>query len=380
MQTLQRTQNTSRPKASPKLIGGGLVLLAVFGGILAKSYLGKRQELAEETSTRAEAAAAGPFVLTAQASSSPAEREVSVLGESRPYATVTLYAKVSGYLGTITVDKGDHVKAGQVLATINAPETARQYEALQADARYKEQIAARTKQLHERKLVSDQESDQAISDASVSKARLEEIGVQKAYEKIVAPFDGTVTARFADPGALVQNAANSQTSALPVVTVSQTGKLRVTVYLDQRDAAFVKVGDPAVITVPERPGAAYKAVVTREAGELDPRSRTLLTEIELDNGKGEIVAGSFVDVTLKVKTPVYVQVPTDALVMRGEKPFVATVKDGLLHYQEVKIGDNDGEKVDVLQGLGGGETVALSLGNNLADGQHVQTAAPVETK
>src|SRR5262249_54726336 len=151
------------------------------------------------------------------------------------------------------------------------------------------------------------------------------LATQRGYRIIRAPFDGLVTARFADPGTLIQSAANGQSGAVPIVTVSKSDRLRVYVYLDQSSAAFVHAGDLAEIRAPGRPGLTRKAPVARTAGQLAPRTRTMLTEIDVDDADGAIVPGSFVQVTLETRRPPSLEVPAEALVMRNEKPHVAVV-------------------------------------------------------
>lgn len=351
----------------------GITILMLFLGLMTGYLAARHFNLKDELATRAREVAAGPFVQTTEAVRSGGERVIKELGEIRPYAFATLYAKVSGYLGDVLVDKGDRVKKGQLLATILSPETNSQFESATADAKNKKSIAVRMIQLHKDMAVTDEERDQAVAQSDMAAAKVKELGARQGYTTIIAPFDGIVTARFADPGALVQDAANAQSGALPVVTVSQTEKFRITVFVDQRDAAFVQVGDPAVITLAERPGVQFEARVSRKAGELDTRSRTMLTEIELANPKEEIVAGSFVDVLLKVKTPRVIQVPSQALVMRGNQGYLSVVaNDGTVHFRSVQVGDNDGTFVNVMSGVEEGETIVLNMGNSLIEGQHVQ--------
>jgi membrane fusion protein (multidrug efflux system) len=201
--------------------------------------------------------------------------------------------------------------------------------------------------------------------------------VQKSYEILRAPFDGTVTSRYADPGALVQNAMASQTSALPVVTVSQVNRLRVYAYLDQKDATFVTVASPVKVTMKERPGFVVEGKIARVSGELDTKTRTLLTEIDLDNKDGTFVPGSFVDVTLPIHAPSLPQIPTDALVLKKDKTLVPVItKDNTVTYREVKIANNDGEYATVLDGVKAGELVGLDLGSNLPEGNHVRPILP----
>src|SRR5439155_3579034 len=235
------------------------------------------------------------------------------------------------------------VRAGDVVATIASLETDRQYEAAVADARYKRANADRATALAGPGVVSAHDADVQVGQAQVAEATVQAFATQRSYEVLRAPFAGTVTARFADPGALVQNAANAQTSALPVVTISDTSKLRVYVYVDQRDAASVQPGDVAEVAVPD--GPKLHARVTRRADELDARTRTMLVEVDVDNRDGAIVAGSFVWVTLKVKTPALVQVPAAALDLRRKAAQVGVVVGGVVKLRPVEVADLDGETV-----------------------------------
>jgi membrane fusion protein (multidrug efflux system) len=346
------------------LIALGLVISIT----LIKSIIYQKQayELAKELK-------AGPWIHTVSAHKSAANRKITIIGETRPYAAVTLYAKVSGYLKKVYVDKGDKVVKDQTLAIIESPETDREYQGALADARNKRSIGQRMQTLRARNLVSAQESEQAESDAQVSEARLASLAVQKSYETLRAPFSGTVTSRYADAGALVQNAANSQTSALPVVTISDVNRLRIYVYLNQRDATFVNIGDPVKITVAERPGFEVVSSVARISGELDTKTRMLLTEIDVDNEQNNFVPGSFVQVTLQLKTPSLVEIPIEALINRQGKTLAALVKtDNTLTYRNLVLHSNDGQLVAIQSGLEEGDSIALNLGDNFPEGSHVR--------
>ena len=155
-----------------------------------------------------------------------------VQGEALPYLSTTLYARASGFLKEIRVDKGSAVRKGQLLARIEGPELDRDLEALQADTENKRRNAERAAALFDQKLISARDAEQAQADARMAEARLASLGVAKAYQEIRAPFDGIVTQRFVDPGAVVQNASTS-VNVQPVLTVAQVDRLRVTVYLGQ---------------------------------------------------------------------------------------------------------------------------------------------------
>ena len=342
----------------------------MISGILIEK---RKHYLVRETHERSAATGSGQRVRVVSATRSQGIRTVTLVGEARPFAAVTLYAKVSGYLKEIRVDKGDHVRAGQLLAVIESPELDKQYEAAIVDAQNKRKDAVRAKTLVEKKYISLQDADHAEADARVAEANAEALRTQKNYEILRAPFDSTVTARFADPGALVQSAINAQTTALPLVALSQTNKLRVYVYLDQRDASFVHLGDHAEIYDSARPEARLPAVVSRVSGELDPKTRTLLTELDLDNKQGLILAGSFVQVSLALRTTPLVEIPADALLPKNETALVAVVSDdNKASFRTVSVADSDGKMVRLTSGLSEGELVILNPGFGISEGMHVE--------
>jgi len=356
-----------------KLFITGAILIVIALVLLGVLFMKKKTYLSSEMKSRAEAVKAGPRVRVATAIPSSEKRVISLVGEARPYASVTLYAKVSGYIQEIRVDKGDRVKAGQILAVIESPEIDRQYEAALADAKNKRAFAEREKILSEKGYISIQETEDAGAAAKVAVANAEALKVQKGYETLYAPFSATVTARFVDPGALVQSAVSSQTTALPVVTLSQTDRLRVYIYVDQRYASLVRIGEHAEIMDSARPQVMLPAVVSRISGELDQKTRTLLTELDLDNRQGIILAGSFVNVALTLKAPPSTEVPANALITREDKAFVAVVAaDDKVSIHPVIVLYSDGKIVRVISGLKEGDRVVLDPGGDIVDGQQVQ--------
>jgi RND family efflux transporter MFP subunit len=360
-------------KKADRLLRVGVLMVAVPLGIVVMVFVAKKVSFALEARQRLKDINAGPRVQVALVEPSSPEQTLSILGEARPYQEVTLYAKVSGFLRDVQSDKGDHVTEGQLLARIESPETSQQYESALADARNKQAIADRYQPLLDRKLVSQQEADQAFADARVAQANLESMGAIKGYQEIRAPFSGMVTSRFADPGTLVQNAANSQTSSQPIFTVSQVDRLRVYAYVDQKYAAYIHNRLPVHITVPERPDIQFDARITRFSGELDEKTRMLLAEVDIDNSEGRIVPGSYVEVGIKVKTSSYLEVPVEALILKDAKDFIPVVtSSNTIVYRPVSLADNDGQRVKVLSGLTQGETVALNLGNSMEEGSRVQ--------
>lgn len=171
----------------------------------------------------------------------------------------------------------------------------------------------------------------------------------------------------------MQNATNASTGALPIVTISQLDKIRIYVYVEQRDAGFLKQNSPVEITMTERPDVKIKASITRIAGELDPKTRMMLTEIDLVNKENTVIPGSYVQVhILSPETP-YLEIPREALVIKEGKYFIIRVgKDSTIHSQPVKIGTNAGDKVTILDGITEEELLALNVGLRLEDGQKVR--------
>lgn len=311
---------------------------------------------------------------------SEGKKRVELVGESRPYSTVTLYSKVSGYIKNITVDKGDRVKKDQVLAVLESPETDKQYLAGLADAQFKDLLRKRIHKLSKRKLVAPQEDEQASAEAEIARYKADGLRELNRYKIIRAPFDGTVTSRYLDDGALVQSAANTQ-SAQPLFTISNIDQLRVYGYVGQHEAPFVTEGMPVSITMSENPGLEISAKVTRISGELDPKTKTLLTEIDIDNRAHQFISGGFVQLTFNLKIPAYLQIPTEALVIQKDKSMAAVVDtSGILHFREIKIADTDGRTLTVSKGLQEGEIVGLNVGSQVSDQAHVVVVLPQEKK
>ncbi len=361
-----------------KLLLAGFIILLLIGGGIAWIYLDKAHKNETESIRRDKELKAGPLVKTAVAAYNSGNKELVLIGEARPYQTTTLYAKISGYLEKINVDKGDKVTQGQLIAYIDNPEIDQQYNSALADLDNKKKIADRDKKLLEKKFIAQEQADISLTSVEMAQANVKSLTEQQQYKSLKAPFTGTITARYADPGALIQNAINSQSSAQPVVTLAELGRLRIYVYVEQRDAAFLKTGYPVEITLTERPDTHIKGSITRIAGALDPRTRMMLCEVDLDNKDNLIVPGSYVQV--HIKNPVEdknkkIVVPAVALIVRQNKTMMATIdKDSVLHFVDVTVANNTGEKVSLLDGLKEGDRVALSVGQSLLEGQKVRIA------
>lgn len=353
------------------------VVVALAAGALYLLWSAKQQRLEGEAKDRAALVEKGPLVATAVSAHGPEVRRVTLVGEALPYKTATLYAKVSGYLTRIAVDAGDHVRAGQFIAEINSPELDAQYRAATASLENRERLANRTRDLADKGFFSQQALDNADTDVKTQADVVKEIRTMQEYRTLTAPFDGVVTARFADPGALVTNAATNRASAQPVVTISDTSRLRVTVYVDQSDARYVKVGTEVEITDSGNPDTKVTGKVSRVSGELDPKTRTMLTQVDFDNSKRTFIAGSFVTVSLLIPTKSFVEIPAGALITREGKSYVGVLDgDGRVKFTPVEAAGTDGKVIRIASGLADGVTVALNLPNTVSDGAKVNPAPP----
>jgi RND family efflux transporter MFP subunit len=281
-----------------------------------------------------------------------------------------LYAKVSGYVKRVLVDRGDRVKEGQQLAVLESPDLEAQVAAAQAEVTLRRQQLQRALRLAG-KSISENEREQAEEAVKVAQSALDRARVQKGYDTLRAPFDGTVVARYADPGTLLPAATGSTTSAQPLLEIAQLDRLRIGLQLGQDDAARIRTGDPVSLQIdPSKP--ALVARVSRLAQSLDARTRTMLCEIDLPSPPAGLYPGAFVQASITLRGDPRPLVPAEALVAQGGQIYVAMVQDGRVKLQRVRVGSDDGATVEVLEGLHGGEYVALNLGTDVADGSPVR--------
>lgn len=265
--------------------------------------------------------------------------------------------------------------ANQVLAEIDSAELESQYLSALTDLNQKEKINARLQELLKSNNTSQQAAEQAETNYRLAQEAVRNLAIMRSYQTLKAPFDGTVVARFADPGALVQAATTNQASSLPVLQIVDNRKLRVGVFVEQRDVAAIKVGDEAEIVDASNPERRRKAEISRTAGTLDPRTRTLFVEIDLDNSDQFLVPGSFVYVNLHVPVKSFLQIPVTAMVQRGGNPQVAVVgADSTIQFKPIKVASTDGAMINVAEGLKAGEKVALNISSDLTNGAKVRAA------
>ena len=342
---------------------GVLLCLGALAAVIALTVR-ERRALASEVEQRRAVVAKGPLVRTAKVGLTPPSRTVVVTSEVRAEQHATLYARVSGYLRDIRVDKGARARKGDLLAVLESPETDQAVVSARADLALRKQVVERDRALRAKGFVSQGDLDTAEANFKVAASNLDRTSALKAYEQLRAPFNGTVTARFADPGALL-------TAAQPLLELADVDHLRVAVQLGQDDAALVRTGDAVTLDLSS---GTFPAKVSRLSSSIDSKTRTMLAEIDLARPPPGMLPGAFIQVTLTLHGPPRPVVPAEALVTQDGKLQVATVVGGKVHMVVVRTGVDDGKNVEVVSGLNGGESIALNLGSDAAEGEAVQVA------
>jgi RND family efflux transporter MFP subunit len=361
---------------------------------------------AQVMETAKERAGFVPSVRVATVQASTPTWPITLPATTSAFAAANIYARATGYISRRDVDIGDHVKAGQLLAQITAPEldhqisqseaTLAQLQATYQQAQANRDLAnvtwGRDKPLVEKGWVTPQQGDTdrltlaaqnaavAVAQANIKQqeAQLQVLHQQKDYQSVVAPFDGVITQRNIDIGSLVQADATSGTF---MFTIMHTDVIRVQLYVPQEAVFGLKPGVQANIRVPELPGRVFPGSVTRLANALQPTSRTLLTEIDVPNPDGALTPGIYCLVDLKIprSTPSLI-VPSAALIFNQDGMSVAVVEDGVAHLRKINVVRDFGTSVEVNQGLREGEQVILNPSVDLAEGSKVQAKTPSSTK
>ena len=316
-----------------------------------------------------------PDVRATQAKRGPITRSISLPANIRAFQQATLYAKVSGYLKTISIDRGDAVKAGDLLAEVEAPE-------LLADiAKFQAEIDV-AKADHQRLAEAMRKAPDLVVPLAVdtAKGRLEiALAGSKRNEtllgftKITAPFSGVVTKRWVDVGALIPAATgNSTPQSAAVVTLVDFSRVRIEVFVPEQETPLLKPGLAAEIKVDELPGRVFSGQVTRIAWTLDETTKTMPVEIELANPDSALRPGMFATAKITVsQKPDALILPSDALVVEKAKTSVFILVDGKAKKVPVKVGFEDGRSFEILEGVNGEVTVILTGKLPLTDGQPV---------
>jgi RND family efflux transporter MFP subunit len=397
-------QRVSRRRWLGRLAGVGVTLaLAAALGWGAWSHYAQRREV---IATAEQSRDLVPQVRVAAVRPSPGTETVSLPATTSAFSAANIFARASGYIDKREVDIGDHVKAGQLLAEIVAPEL--DHQIAQAEATLGQLKAALQQAEANRELakvtwdrdgplvkqgwltaqqgttdvqtLKAQEAAVSVAQANVvaEEAQLQVLHQQKLYQHVVAPFDGVITQRNIDIGSLVQADATSGTF---MFTIQQGNVIRTQVFVPQDEAFGLKPGIEAVVHVPEIPDRAFAGKVTRIADALQPGSRTLLTEIDIPNPDGALASGIYCTVDLQIprKTPSFM-VSADAIIFNADGVQVAVVENGVVHLRKVSVVRDLGSEVEINSGVKAGDQVILNPAVDLADGSKVRIrTAAVQT-
>jgi len=359
-----------------------VALLLAIWGVASRVY--SRSKLGRNTATEAI-----PVVITGRPTHSPPSEELVLPGNAQGYIEAPIYARTSGYLRTWYTDIGTAVKKGQLLAEIDTPEVDQQYRQSKADLANAQANAQLAETTHERwqgllanRAVSQQDADTRTANAVASRAaeasaqanmaRLEQL---ESFKRVTAPFDGVVTARNTDIGALI---TDGQTSGNALFRVADTTKLRIYVDVPEPYAGRMTVGLTGELHFNEHPDKTYPAVLVRTAQALDPTLRTLQVELQVDNPQGELFPGSYAEVHFKLPSPATtLRVPATALMFQGEGLQVATVAQGnRIRMKRIQQGRDFGTSVEVLSGLDINDEIVVNPPDSLSEGAAVRIASP----
>lgn len=335
--------------------------------------IGRSQAIRSQREDLVRQASRGLPVLVTQLVRAAENREIMLPGEIHGYYETPIYAKIDGYIKTMLVDKGSRVRAGQLVATIESPETDQQTR--NAKAAY--DIAAitdrRYQELVNEQVVPQQTADQSHAEMLETSATWRSYLATQQYERVLAPYDGMITVRNLNPGALVGSGSASNTSTPAIYQMATLKPLRVYVYLPQPLSPFVRDGDRAVVTVAEYPDRDFVGTVTRHPTALDQNTRTMQTEVDLPNDDLALYPGMYATVKITIhgskQSP---KVSDDALIFNNDDTFVPVVHDNRIHLVKVTLGLDDGTNCEVTRGISGNETVALGMGQTAHDGELVQ--------
>jgi len=360
-----------------------LVAIVIISGVLPR--IQARATLNRETQEMAI-----PTVAVIHPKKSAPTQEVVLPANVQAFIDAPIYARTTGYLRKWYVDIGKHVKAGQLLAEIETPEVDQQLRQARADLATAEanvhlaQITAeRYAGLLKTDSVSKQDADNAESDFAAKKAivqsgeanvkRLEDL---QSFERVYAPFEGVITARNTDIGALIDPGSSGGVRT-ELFHISQPGKLRVYVNVPEAYSQAAKPGLTADLALAEFPNRRFQGTLVRTASAIDPSARTLLVEISVDNPTGELLTGSYAEVHLKLPSPQSSLIlPVDTLMFRAEGLRVVVVdNNGQTDLRPITIGHDFGSEVEVVSGLTGDETVVVNPPDSIEAGQKVRVVA-----
>lgn len=384
--TAPNTDKNRLPTKRVSLVGLGVVVL-IAGAVLAFVIFSGINERAK-ASTALRHDTLQNSVLTVEVTRptrSAAAEEVILPGSMQSFIDTPIWARSSGYLKKWYVDIGGHVKAGQLLAVIESPEVDKQLDQAKASRQtaeanysYAASTAKRYQNLLKTDSVAKQETDQMVSAAAAQKATLDamtqnvkRLEQMQSFERVYAPFDGVITARNVDVGALID--AGTNTPGKELFHEGQISILRTYVSVPEMYSRAVRKGMEADLTLDEYPDRKFKGTVVRDANSIDMTSRTLLVEVDVKNPTGELLPGSYVSVHLKISSKAAgLVIPSNALIFQSAGLQVAVVRNGHAELVPIKIGHDYGNTVEVVSGLKPDDDVVVNPSDSITSGEPVR--------
>lgn len=393
------------PELRPHTLRRVLVtVLAVFAVLFVVGFLLHHGRVAKRDAMAREFRDQPPIVLVVQPKESKATFNLVLPADVRAYAATALYARTNGYLASWKYDINDRVKKGDVLAVISAPDTDAQLEQAEAQldqARTSHQLATVTDERYRGLIpiqgVTQEQLDQfrtnreqALATVQSAAATVDRLKALVGFEKIVAPFDGVVTVRTYDVGALISS--SNIGAGQELFDVAEDDRLRVFVNVPQPYVELIQYGKPVQLALERNfPGHRFAGVIARSAGTLDPVTRTLRTELDFPNTdpKFHLLPGMYAEALFTIDRPHPVlTIPTSAFLFEAEGTEVALVGPGnRIHYQKIAVGTDFGTSMEVLSGLGAKDRIVANPGEQIAEGMVVspregtgsESTAPVKT-
>ena len=369
------------------LLIAALILLGAIFVFGIQPRLNARAELKKETATLNVM-----NVSVIQPKTAGAAQELVLPANLQAFSDTPIYARTTGYLKRWYADIGKRVKAGELLAEIDAPELDDQlqqakanYATAEANYRLAQSTAVRWESLLKTDSVSRQEVDEKRSDMAARKANLDaarynvsRLEKLQSFKRLYAPFDGVITARNVDVGMLIDAGS---APAKELFHIASTKRLRAFINVPQSYAHDVGPGMTAELTLAEFPGRRFKGTFARSAQSIDAVSRTLLAEVDVDNASGELLPGSYAQVHLKLSGDhAALIVPVNALLFRPEGVMVAVVQGDRAILSPIKLGRDFGSQVEVVSGLNASDSVILNPSDSLASGAQVRVVQEAKSE
>jgi RND family efflux transporter MFP subunit len=386
LETVKRQIPESPTKSGPGRSRRALLFAAIALALVAVIYSGIHSRAAAESrlTQRTEQAAIPTVAVVFPKAGAPTD-EIVLPGVAQAFIDAPIYARTNGYLRQWYFDIGAHVKKDQLLAVIETPELDQQLQQAHADLDTAQANVAIAKITADRwqGLVSDgsvsqQETDQAVINLKAVQATVESNAANvrrleqlQSFEKVYAPFDGIITARSTDIGALIDAGASTQPKELFHMAAIRT--LRVYVAVPEVYSPSVRSGGSAPLTLDEFPGETFHGTIVRNTNSIDPASRTLLVEVDIDNPAGRLLPGAYVFVHLKLPEAAHsVTIPANALIFRKEGLQVALIRGGKAQLVSVRLNHDYGNSVEVVSGLQPTDAVIADPSDSLVDGTPVR--------